>query len=492
MARRKRSLLGSSGRPPTGVPAPPRGGGAFGADGADEGAGAPDQVFEPDDDAGPQAEGVEAELGQPDRGAARAGDESHDRLAPDPDPLAEDDAPLLGSEFAVPAVDEGDDLHRPFEPAVGTVHDPPATPRPTVPRDFSDVLVLFDEAPSEQPLPDPHVQFDELPPGFSSSEGLPSGTPELARSRVHLPPAMDEDWFRDADGDLPTEEIQTAALEDFAGLYRAPMNVPEPPPIPGILDRFTPAPARPATGSGATDSTRPGFVPTPPDVEAPSIPRPRGIWDAPDPGGSEPAPVGSRAKREDPTGSRRDMPVWQDPTFLGIVAGAALFALVVLAGMAWLMLTDRAIPTAPEPASIAPVSPPMILRPPVDVDPGPVVDSDAPADGGAAGELDGGGEATEAPVTPTEVPVVAPRPPAPPQTRSATRTATRVAADKPGRIQVRTTRATLIYVNGQPVGMSPVDIERPPGAYTVHIVDKGKRVEKRVDLDAGATRNVEF
>ena len=40
--------------------------------------------------------------------------------------------------------------------------------------------------------------------------------------------------------------------------------------------------------------------------------------------------------------------------------------------------------------------------------------------------------------------------------------------------------------------MSPVDLERPPGAYTVHILDKGKRKEQRIDLGAGASRTVDF
>ncbi|MCA9572239.1 MAG: hypothetical protein KC656_30580, partial [Myxococcales bacterium] len=51
------------------------------------------------------------------------------------------------------------------------------------------------------------------------------------------------------DGPPPTDEVPSAVLQDVSQSYAAPMHVPEPPPIPGILDRFTPAGAAQRTST---------------------------------------------------------------------------------------------------------------------------------------------------------------------------------------------------------------------------------------------------
>ncbi len=488
MARRKRSLLGASGRASAPPPVPDEGG----ADASDA---ALDALLDaiadaptPDGSAATADEAASAaEAASADEAAAAAASEP----SPDPaDALVEDDEPLVGSEIVVPPLDPGEDVHRPPAPAVGALHRPSVEPPMIVPPG-AEPLVLFDEEPWRTPLPDPVVHVEDLPPGFSSGEGLPSGTPEIpalrARAPSPVPGLADDDWFRDADGDLPTEEFQPTDIEDFASLYRAPMNVPEPPPIPGILDRFTPAPTRPiAGGAGAVDSTRPEFVPTPPDAgQPPPVVRPRSLWDEPEPG----APSRDGGRRPAAPPPPRDVPFWQDPVFLAIVGAAVVFAVVLLLGMVWVL--GRPPQTAAiEPASITPIAPtvgvpPQVARPPVDLAPlPPPVDPTAARVGGdpAVAPADPG---AAAPVQPAVAPAITPSTP-PPRPRP------RVTADKPGRIQVRTTRAALVYINGSPVGMSPVDVERPPGVYTVHITDKGKRVEQRVDLDAGATRTLEF
>ncbi|MBT3221323.1 MAG: hypothetical protein HN348_19750, partial [Proteobacteria bacterium] len=69
----------------------------------------------------------------------------------------------------------------------------------------------------------------------------------------------------------PTEEFPTPVMEDLAAPHSAPMNVPEPPPIPGILDRYTPAPVMPAEGQRQHSDERPEPTPTPTPRLAPEL-----------------------------------------------------------------------------------------------------------------------------------------------------------------------------------------------------------------------------
>lgn len=346
---------------------------------------------------------------------------------------------------------------------------------------------------------------DTFPPGFDSSDGLTSGTPEPVRARQVTPQppphdssashmtgldesSIEDDWFSDEEGDLPTEEAHAATLEDFSSMYRAPMNVPEPPPIPGILDRFTPAPARRTSdrvqgAAGAVE--RPGFIPkppggaAPPPVVAPSATTPtRGAA-----GADSQAGVVSRSARDEKGG-----PFWQDPMFLAIIGIAALFAVVVLAAAVLLLTMPFGRPPTPQaPADIAPAVP-RVVRP-AGTDPVPLPASEDTEDPGDEAEGTPDQEPTEEPATQEAAPAPSPAPAAaPPRPRRVVAPV----ADQPGTLRVRSTRTVLVYINGQPEGMAPIEVQRPPGTYTVHIVDKGKRKEQRVDLTAGATRTVDF
>jgi len=503
MARRKRSLLGSSSRSSTGLPLPPRSVLSPQATGApaDPPPAEPESASAPLDSGAD--EGVSDPLDAPPVGAAPEQPPPAEPAARvDDDALVEDDAPIVGSDLQVPPIDEGDDSPGAPEQALGPVHNPPPSPAPAPPRALSDVLVLFDEQPGEHPLPEPVVHVDDNPPGFDASAGLRAGTPEPARPRALSPrPApglADDDWFRDEEGDLPTEEAHPSTIEDFAALYRAPMNVPEPPPIPGILDRFTPAPAslshERAGATGGEGSIRPEFVPEPPrGVAGPGVPKPRGVWD------ETPLPTDGRSSEDSASAGRSvgggaRSPVWQDPMFLAIVLGSFLFAIVVLLGLAYLMggPAQAPAPRTIEPASVAPMVPvPVVQRPAADLAPAMPSDSDNdPADEEPLG-ADDAGASTEPPAgDPGPAPDV-PEVRLPPARPVAPRVA-KPSADVPGKLIIRATRAQLVYVNGQPVGMSPAEVERPAGVYTVHITEKGKRIERRVDLEAGATRTVDF
>lgn len=408
--------------------------------------------------------------------------------------LVEDDSPIIGEEIGVPPVAEGDDEPIAPERKVGHLHTPSPVPRSREPDGSPDEFVVFDDKPSDHPVAEPEVHVDDLPPGFESGEGLPSGTPEPLRGRASAPTGMaapdETDWFHDEDRDPPTEEAQAATLEDLASMYRAPMNVPEPPPIPGILDRFTPAPAKPAR-PGDADAQRPDFVPTPPGgAEPPGIPRPQGMWD--DHQGAGDGASSSRSHRVD---SATEPPFWQDPTFLVMIVIAILLAVIVLGGALWFFVFNTS--GAQSAVQPVPIEVPSVVRPPVDVRQTVSPTQLPPPDADVAGEGDADqAEPPEAEPSKAGADASAPglESTAPPVRRTAPPRASPVApvADGPGRLQVRATRRTLVYVNGQPVGMSPVNIEKPPGVYTVHIVDKGKKVEQRVDLESGQERTVDF
>ncbi|TVQ91892.1 MAG: PEGA domain-containing protein [Deltaproteobacteria bacterium] len=258
------------------------------------------------------------------------------------------------------------------------------------------------------------------------------------------------------------------------------MNVPEPPPIPGILDRFTPAPTRRTSDREVgpdAKSAKPDFVPTPPGGAAPPEVR----------SPTSPSSAPASAPGPSPSGPKADSsgPFWQDPLFLAVTGAAVLLAVFVLAGLIlFLAIPSSAPPTSQEPATVSPAVP-QVVRPGLTEEVPDVDEADESDEAEALPEE--GADEPEGEATPE--PAAAASKPAP--VRQPVRRAA-PAADTPGTLKVRATRATLVYVNGVPVGMAPVDVERPPGAYTIHIVDKGKRKEQRVDLTAGAVRNVEF
>ena len=113
------------------------------------------------------------------------------------------------------------------------------------------------------------AQRISLPPGFEADEApLPMGF----KSAPALGPAellLEEPVFAEDDGsgfheapdraDPPTEEVPVAFLGQLSELHRTTNRVPEPIPLPGLLDRSTPIrPQRRATPMPAADRRTPG------------------------------------------------------------------------------------------------------------------------------------------------------------------------------------------------------------------------------------------
>ncbi|MFT7521494.1 MAG: hypothetical protein ACI9MC_003645, partial [Kiritimatiellia bacterium] len=111
----------------------------------------------------------------------------------------------------------------------------------------------------------------------------------------------------------------------------------------------------------------------------------------------------------------------------------------------------------------------------------------------SAGALDNapsdvGTDTEAASFTPT--PVVNP-PPLKNDTRTRRRRSTPVAA-KIGTLRIRAQKATLVSVNGKPVGMTPLNLDREAGRYVITAKVEGKSREEKVDLKPGTIRLVEF
>lgn len=328
----------------------------------------------------------------------------------------------------------------------------------------------------------PDMSLPDLP-----DDDAPRGAPMYADD------GSGEAFFGDEEEDPPTEDSVGPLPQDFSSLYRAPMDVPEPPPIPGILDRYTPAPVR---NQGARSGS--GYVPVPPkNVAAPIITPPVGLWDDP------PSAGGSRGSAKDtpPPPSYKAAPAvedettfYQDTWFLAAVAFAALVALAVLIGLFWVSSQNQGDVDEPTvPSSVeTPVAPPSD-RPGAELVPTP------------GGEGDG----VDVTVEGTDTPVVTPSnpgsdrpsperglrpdattPTAPPVTPAVTTPTTPAA--RTGRLKIRASKQVLVYVNGQPVGLTPLDLDRPAGQYTIAARVNGQQRTERVELSSGTIRLVDF
>jgi hypothetical protein len=411
--------------------------------------------------------------------------------------LEEDDTPLIGYDLSIPPADDDDDDVQAPQEVAASLHAAPPSDEPPAQLEAvtDDNLVMFDERPDEEvPLADLEVQdsatdaqFDDTeapedqetlapedaPPGFDAIDApkLRGGTPEPAPTR----PARPAPGFEEESNDPPTEDQPSHLPEDLASLYQAPMNVPEPPPIPGILDRYTPAPARHTEGrrpsSAGPAQDRSGFVPTQPASAAapPSLQAPTGMWDETPIAKDTPPPVPAVHKPPPPP----ETPIWQDPWFITVVGIAGLAALiVVVAGLLWWNSNSGSQDRVVQPVTVTPVMP-ASERPPADPD----ADS---GDGSPSLAIPDQVE-PDAPLPTTTKPRV--RRPAEPTTDPVART---------GRLKIRSTRQVLVSINGQPVGMTPLDLDKPAGRYVVTANVDGRQVEQRVDLTVGTIRLIEL
>ena len=534
MARKRRSLLGDKGSTLTAIPASTRAAGppkaprktASKAASEPEKPDAPDGVGEDEDEGFSEQPTVAYEDGgsldadppaelHADPGALDDLEDSQETEVIETRPrnmgdpvVLEDDDPLIGEDLSVPPPDEDDDEPMPQREVLGHLHaappdaDPDAEPGepPT-----DDDLVLFDEKPDQAAgLPD---QFDieddddipETPAELLDPESaLHAATPPMpvreeapaASLEDELPGMADDalaerDFFGEEDGDPPTEEHPPGMqVEDFANLYRAPMDVPDAPVMPGILGGETPPPV--------AGHPRKSYQPVAPpgSAVAPTMPKPTGMWDeTPLPrtgreseGDSTPPPP---VFRDRPPAPPEDVPFYQDTWFMVAAAMAALAAIAVLLLVAFLGPGMGGGSSSGTPGTVGGPGAPDLSRPPVDLVPtedlGTVEPDENPDE---VEDPDTSGRRTTTPaVTPTRQPGT---------DRAEVNRGGSNDAGETGRLKIRASKQTLIYVNGKPVGLTPLDLDRPAGAYEISGEVDGQRRVERVDLSAGTIRLVDF
>jgi pyruvate/2-oxoglutarate dehydrogenase complex dihydrolipoamide acyltransferase (E2) component len=285
-------------------------------------------------------------------------------------------------------------------------------------------------------------------------------------------------------------------MEDVGAAYNAPMNVPEPPPIPGILDRFTPPPversgySQPQAPSGGSNAGLPDYLSGVDhgDTSEEDLPVPPGRRKKEKAYVSTPAPT-----RDDDEEGRGGPPMVVILGGLGLLAAAAGAVLFVV----WLALGGLSSGgTAEGPTK---EGSPLEVRQDMQREPGLIGVEPKPAAQPEVPEPTPEPDAPEpAPEpAPSAQPATAPKPtPTPrPQPKPAP-----VAAPKPaatvGTLKVDANRRVLIKVNGQPKGFTPQRLELPPGTYKVSAVMPGQadtEKEKSVTISApGTTVGVDF
>lgn len=356
---------------------------------------------------------------------------------------------------------ESQDRFRPNPPTPQPPRKPaesPRTPAPT-PRPGGQGA----QAPSFDDAPKPFGSTDQgtgtYYPGFGVVEEEAATVPYSSAFSSDF----DEASFADMDAPPPpTDEVPSAVLQDVSQSYAAPMNVPEPPPIPGLLDRFTPvgAPSR-----AQHDPDRPSYLA---DDEPPKPP----------PMKLRPTPT--RNLEEDDEEPRRGSPV---PFLIGgalFFGGAVLLLVLVFVLLLQNNTPDAGPVTPPVPAQVEPVTPgPDAIDVPVkddlkDPEPAPVpAPEPEPAPTPAP--------VRPAPERPRPQPAPAPVAPAPAEAR--------------GTLSIRSNRMALVYVDGRALGLTPKTVKEPAGTRTISAMLPGQpqsKQTKSVKVVGGRTATVEF
>ena len=310
-----------------------------------------------------------------------------------------------------------------------------------------------------------------LPPGWDSPD-----VEEAPKQAPVSPWKAKAEFFSD---EPPTEEHPSAVYEDRSPRYSAPMNVPEPPPIPGMYQGSAPPapapaasgksfgapPAAPAAAPNAGAANRPSYLPP----ETPKRPMQR-------------SPTPRPAQR---TGSADD----DEPEKGGglpivpIIGFAAIVLLFVVVALGALMYGGSG-PTLPPPPQKVDLPPP----PPAEV---PAVPPE-------------GGTPTDnvpplppvAPVPPSEVPVAPKEIKAPAVPKDAKKDVKVVKSPvAKGTLKVRSNRRVLVKINGQPKDYTPLDLPTDSGKYTISAALPGKPDSEQtftVDLKPGVIEPVNF
>ena len=355
---------------------------------------------------------------------------------------------------------------------------------------------LLAETPSpatEAAAPPPEAALPPAPEPISPRPldvGLGLHSP---RTRGGLPPAQDYeeaatveyvdhgpgplDDAYDYDDAPPTEEVPNAVLQDISQPYSAPMHVPEPPPIPGIFDRFTPAGAQPR--GRAKIERRPSYIaatPTPP-------PMLRSLEEA-----AKPPPIQPRIRPDESLEPERG----KAPLVAFVFVVVLCLILVVLLAAITMWYSNQVgndgtisveVPT-PTPVEQPLPTPEPELEEPVEPDPEPVAPTPTP---------------TPEPVRPSPV---APSPePARPQPVRPTPTP---AAPDPepapspaalGTVQINSNRRVMVYVDGKAIGFTPRTYKAPAGPLSVSAMIPRQPQSKQtqeVSVRGGATKTIDF
>lgn len=335
--------------------------------------------------------------------------------------------------------------------------DPMSTPLDGLPRRINMPLPGGQMRPSGGQMPPPAgYQRPETTPR-TSDRSAPGQRLEAA---VDAPVAQDlfgEGGYDDFESaNPPTDEFPAQVMEDVGQPYTTPFSVPDAPPIPGILDRFTPPPAhRTEIGSRRkkseflteTPQAKDRYQPTPSPVRRKSLPR-------------------SASTTTDPP-DRDEEPTAVSPLSLWIGIGGVLFFLVgVVSLVVTLILVvmsnrgDDALSGEREPVSGGVEIRDNMTRPaPVPGDPG-------------TGAVPGATGDPVAPVTPTpEPPVPAPDPkakvaPVAPVAPPPAPVPAGVAGHQ-SLLKIRSNRRVLTYVDNRAIGYTPQDVPVEVGKHRV-------------------------
>jgi hypothetical protein len=313
-------------------------------------------------------------------------------------------------------------------------------------------------------IPSPAPDLEPSPSVFPNQVPEVHSLAGYERPRHAVDAPVASDLFGDGPGfeefeknPPPTDEFTSQVLEDVGQPYATPYSVPEPPPIPGILDRFTPPPAQ-RTEIGSRRK-KPEFLAETPQAKARYEP-------TPSPERRKIAPRTEEKLREEPPG--------MSPLALMIGIGSVLLVVMGLVTLVIALMIAFSSRGNEEDDSLnrEPVSGGVEIRDNVGDPPSqdgktpasqemPVPERDAtepPVDPSVPVPVIGPPKLPVAPAPPPEPeppPVVPVPPPEPPK-----------AIDK-GTLKIRSNRRVLIYVNGQAIGYTPQEFQGPPGKYTV-------------------------
>lgn len=316
-----------------------------------------------------------------------------------------------------------------------------------------------------------------LPPGWDTSD-LDDDKPAPPSAWGATRKAAAASDIFGGDEEPPTEEQPAAVYEDRAPMYSAPMNVPEPPPIPGLFgDRFTPPPPmrgkefNPASAGGA----RPRYEATPKPAPAAASPQA-----APEPKPLPKVPSKPKAPEEDDS-PRGGLPVVLLAGVAAVAGGVLVVGALVLSG------------ALGGPSTPPPVATKVELPPPP---PAPVADTDTDEAEAAATPA-----TTLKPLAPIAAPT--PKDPKPKNTGSGQRVPEDIrkevkASNSPlskGTLKIRSNRRVLVKINGQAKDYTPLDLPADPGKYTVTAALPGKPDSEQtfsIDLKSGSMESVNF